>query len=150
MEARAQSDYRKYSNQELREMIRHFAVNTIINRTEKKKFEEILKLTGKAKTSMESKKQSKRSKSLRKHYKKQLVRIWLRYQEHKDELEKQLVRIWLRYQEHKDELDEYETLLDNIANGFYPLSYQKGDKTIIWNEWKRLTKDIKYNRFSKN
>ena len=132
MEVRAQSDYRKYSNQELREMIRHFAVNTIINRTEKKKFEEILKLTGKAKTSMESKKQSKRSKSLRKHYKKQLVRIWL------------------RYQEHKDELDEYETLLDNIANGFYPLSYQKGDKTIIWNEWKRLTKDIKYNRFSKN
>ena len=127
MEVRAQSDYRKYSNQELREMIRHFAVNTIINRTEKKKFEEILKLTGKAKTSMESKK-----KSLRKHYKKQLVRIWL------------------RYQEHKDELDEYETLLDNIANGFYPLSYQKGDKTIIWNEWKRLTKDIKYNRFSKN
>ena len=132
MEVRAQSDYRKYSNQELREMIRHFAVNTIINRTEKKKFEEILKLTGKAKTSMESKKQSKRSKSLRKHYKKQLVRIWL------------------RYQEHKDELDEYETLLDNIDNGFYPLSYQKGDKTIIWNEWKRLTKDIKYNRFSKN
>ena len=132
MEVRAQSDYRKYSNQELREMIRHFAVNTIINRTEKKKFEEILKLTGKAKTSMESKKQSKRSKSLRKHYKKQLVRIWL------------------RYQEHKDELDEYETLLDNIANGFYPLSYQKGDKTIIWNEWKRLTKDIKYNRFPKN
>ena len=132
MEVRAQSDYRKYSNEELREMIRHFAVNTIINRTEKKKFEEILKLTGKAKTSMESKKQSKRSKSLRKHYKKQLVRIWL------------------RYQEHKDELDEYETLLDNIANGFYPLSYQKGDKTIIWNEWKRLTKDIKYNRFSKN
>ena len=54
------------------------------------------------------------------------------------------------YFEHKDELDEYETLLDNIANGFYPLSYQKGDKTIIWNEWKRLTKDIKYNRFSKN
>ena len=132
MEVRAQSDYRKYSNEELREMIRHFAVNTIINCTEKKKFEEILKLTGKAKTSMESKKQSKRSKSLRKHYKKQLVRIWL------------------RYQEHKDELDEYETLLDNIANGFYPLSYQKGDKTIIWNEWKRLTKDIKYNRFSKN
>ena len=132
MEVRAQSDYRKYSNQELREMIRHLAVNRIINRTEKKKFEEILKLTGKAKTSMESKKQSKRSKSLRKHYKKQLVRIWL------------------RYQEHKDELDEYETLLDNIANGFYPLSYQKGDKTIIWNEWKRLTKDIKYNRFSKN
>ena len=133
MEARAQSDYRKYSNQELREMIRHLAVNRIINYyTEKNKFEEILKLTGKAKTSMESKKQSKRSKSLRKHYKKQLVRIWL------------------RYQEHKDELDEYETLLDNIANGFYPLSYQKGDKTIIWNEWKRLTKDIKYNRFSKN
>ena len=132
MEVRAQSDYRKYSNEELREMIRHFAVNTIINRTEKNKFEEILKLTNKAKTSMESKKQSKRSKSLRKHYKKQLVRIWL------------------RYQEHKDELDEYETLLDNIANGFYPLSYQKGDKTIIWNEWKRLTKDIKYNRFSKN
>ena len=132
MEARAQSDYRKYSNEELHEMIRHLAVNRIINRTEKKKFEEILKLTGKAKTSMESKKQSKRSKSLRKHYKKQLVRIWL------------------RYQEHKDELDEYETLLDNIANGFYPLSYQKGDKTIIWNEWKRLTKDIKYNRFSKN
>ena len=132
MEVRAQSDYRKYSNEELHEMIRHLAVNRIINRTEKKKFEEILKLTGKAKTSMESKKQSKRSKSLRKHYKKQLVRIWL------------------RYQEHKDELDEYETLLDNIANGFYPLSYQKGDKTIIWNEWKRLTKDIKYNRFSKN
>ena len=133
MEVRAQSDYRKYSNQELREMIRHLAVNRIINYyTEKNKFEEILKLTGKAKTSMESKKQSKRSKSLRKHYKKQLVRIWL------------------RYQEHKDELDEYETLLDNIANGFYPLSYQKGDKTIIWNEWKRLTKDIKYNRFSKN
>ena len=133
MEVRAQSDYRKYSNEELHEMIRHLAVNRIINYyTEKNKFEEILKLTGKAKTSMESKKQSKRSKSLRKHYKKQLVRIWL------------------RYQEHKDELDEYETLLDNIANGFYPLSYQKGDKTIIWNEWKRLTKDIKYNRFSKN
>ena len=88
MEARAQSDYRKYSNEELHEMIKHLAVNRIISEELKNKMtDSIFKRHHDKLSDDQERREAQKRNALQWYYRKKLIRMWPRFQEHKEELE---------------------------------------------------------------
>ena len=74
---RAQSDYRKYSNEELREMIKHLAVNRIINDELKNKMtDSIFKRHHDKLFDDRERREAQKRNALQWYYRKKLIRMY--------------------------------------------------------------------------